>query len=220
MNAVAVPQFTPEQIDDIAKLLEKLLTRGNIVSIATSALGRDALPEAGNEVGDRSALAQRLVRTMQNEGRLVDAVALLRREAHVNGRLMLGLNHILQGRRLGDDAATQAFVNDYEPFLSSASMQTLLSQVMRSVCAVWLGPPYNRIVGTGFLIGAQHILTNFHVIEPMLGIQADGQFGSQGIRRLSVFYLRLSRGAAAQRTASQNNQHEPGHERYRCAGGR
>ena len=182
MNAVVQPppapppqaQFSPEQIIDIARLFAASLTRGNIVSVATLALGRDAQADAANDLNDASALAQRLVQVLAAEQRLADAVALLRREAHINGRLMLGLNCILRGQRLDADAALQAFVNDYEPFISSASVQTVLPRVIRSVCAVWLGEPHNKIVGTGFLIGPEHVLTNFHVIEAALSVQADG----------------------------------------------
>jgi len=168
--ALQSPQFTCEQVADLAQLFVKSLTRGNIISLATNALGRDALQETGNDLNDLPSISKRLVQIMLEEGRLSVALAVLRREAHANSQLAVGLNHILQGRRLGDDGAMQAFVNDYEPFVSSANVQTVLPRIIRSICAVWLGPPHNRIVGTGFLIGADYVLTNFHVIEPMLNV--------------------------------------------------
>ena len=185
MDAVASinVEFSDTQRVDLATLLSVSLTRGSLCSLATLLLGRDAVAAAGNDVGDREALAKCLVRLMHDAGCLPQAVALLRRDAYVNSRFMFGLNEIQQGRRLADSAALQAFVNNYEPFLSSVGMQQLLSQVMRTVCAVWIGKKTDSvggteltgsIVGTGFLIAPDLVLTNYHVLKEVLQVGADG----------------------------------------------
>lgn len=174
MNAAVNIEFSEEQRADLATLLSTWLTRGSLCSLATSLLGREAVAAAGNDIGDPGALATCLVRLMYEGGCLSQVVGTLRREAYVNSRFMFGLNEIQQGRRLADGAALQAFVNEYEPFLSSAGVQQLLSQIMRTICAVWIGKGINTIVGTGFLIAPNLVLTNFHVLAPALRVGADG----------------------------------------------
>src|SRR6185369_15381721 len=110
-------------------------------------------------------------------GRIPDAVGLLRQEAHRNSRLTAGLNYILRGGRFGDDAAAQKFVNEYEPLLSSATFQERFPRVSRTVCAIGLGAPLDSIVGSGFLIAPDLVMTNYHVIEPFLEVLPDGTIG-------------------------------------------
>jgi hypothetical protein len=167
LNQVALSEA---QIDDFARLLAQSVTRGNIGWLATAVLGPGALQAAGNDIADHQAFARRILEALNHAGRIPEAVARLRQEAHRNSYLTLGLNHILSGKRLDDDAAIQAFVNEYEPFLSAAGIQESFPQVLRTVCAVALGHPINEIVGSGFLINADLVMTNYHVIEPFLSV--------------------------------------------------
>lgn len=159
-----------EQLRDIARLLARSMTRGNIAWLATASLGPEAVQQAGNEIGDVETFALKVVRALDDAGRIPNAVALLRQEAHHNSRLTLGLNHIMNGNALGDGAALQALLNDYEPFLSAAEMQELLPRLFRTVCAVALGEPYKTIVGSGFLIGPDLVMTNYHVVVDFLAM--------------------------------------------------
>jgi hypothetical protein len=168
------PELTEAQLDDFAALLAKTVTRGNIAWLATSVLGSGALWEAANDVGDVSAFARRIVDVLATEGRIPDAVALLRQEAHRNSYLNFGLNHILRGGRLDDSQATQAFVNEYEPFLSSGAFQERFPRVMRTVCAIGLVPEAG-IVGSGFLIAPDLVMTNYHTLKTFLDVGPDGQ---------------------------------------------
>lgn len=165
----AIP-MTDEQLDDFARLLARHVTRGNIEWLATSVLGRDAIEQAGNEVGDTAAFARRILATLDAAGRIPQLLVLLRQESHHNSLLTLGLNNILGGIRLDDEEAKQRFVNEYEPFLNVAKMRELLPRVLRTVCAVGLGDPVKKIVGSGFLITPDVVLTNFHVLEPFLEV--------------------------------------------------
>src|SRR6185369_9952053 len=169
--------LTTEQLDDLAKLLAQTVVRGNLARLATVLMGPAALQEAGNEIGDVTAFARRIVETLNAAGRIPDAVGLLRQEAHRNSRLTAGLNYILRGGRFGDDAAAQKFVNEYEPLLSSATFQERFPRVSRTVCAIGLGAPLDSIVGSGFLIAPDLVMTNYHVIEPFLEVLPDGTIG-------------------------------------------
>ncbi|HEY9432485.1 MAG TPA: trypsin-like peptidase domain-containing protein [Blastocatellia bacterium] len=158
------------QLDDLAGLLARRMPPGNIAWLATAALGPEALQQAGNDVGDINAFARSIVQTLHDAGRISNAVMLLYEHGHRNSWLTVGLNHILAGNRLGDEAAMQAFVNEYEPFLSSATIKDQLPKVLRTVCAVALGAPTNKIVGSGFLIAPDLVMTNYHVVEPFLAV--------------------------------------------------
>lgn len=174
------PALSETQLADLAALLSRTVTRGNLGWLATSVLGRDALREVGNDVGDVGTFARGIVDALHRAGRMGDAVTLLRQEAHRNSRLTVSIEYILRGGRLDDGAATQAFVNEYEPFLSSSSIQEMFPRVLRTVCAVALGEPHNRIVGSGFLIAPDQVLTNFHVLDAFLKVEADGTVVANG----------------------------------------
>jgi len=180
---VAAPAPAPlseAQLADIATLLARTVTRGNIGWLATSVLGRDALREVANELGDAATFARSIVDALNQAGRIGDAVTLLRQEAHRNSRLLVSLEYIMRGHRLDDDAEMQKFVNEYEPFFNSASIQENFSRVLRTVCAVALGSPTNAIVGSGFLIAPDLVMTNFHVLETFLRETPDGGFEAAG----------------------------------------
>ena len=157
-----------EQLDDLAKLLARHVPRGNIAWLATTTLGPEIVQKAGNDVGDIDIFALKIVQALNDANRISDAVRLLYQQGHRNSWLILGLNRILADERLGDDAAMQAFVNEYEPFLSSKVIQDYLPKILRTVCAVALGTPTNAIVGSGFLIAPDLVITNYHVIAPFL----------------------------------------------------
>ena len=157
--------FTQEQLDDFAALLARCVSRGNIGWLATRVMGSGALQPAGNDIGDTLAFAQCIVKTLNEASRIPEAIAVLRQEAHRNSALMFWLTQILSGRRLDDSDAMQAFVNDYEPFLNSAEMQQSLPKFLRTVCAVALGDPVNKICGSGFLIASDLVMTNYHVVK-------------------------------------------------------
>lgn len=162
--------FTPEQLDSLAKLLVASLTRGNIVWLATSVLGMDAEKLAGNETGDPEAFARRIVQEMNDVGKIPEAIGRLREQTHTNARLTVTLKSFLRGDDLMTDAQLQGLINEYEPFVSSQKFAEYFPKVMRTVCAVALGNPSNEIVGSGFLIAPDLVMTNFHVLETFLDI--------------------------------------------------
>ncbi|HYP52237.1 MAG TPA: serine protease [Pyrinomonadaceae bacterium] len=172
----ATVSLTEEQLDDFARLLARFVTRGNIESLATHVLGPEAVRQAGNDVGAKTEVfARAVLRALHDAGRIPDVLSVLEQDSHRNSRLMHALNHILQGGRLDSDEALQAFINEYEPFLSVAAMEELTPRVRRTVCAVALGDPHNKIVGTGFLIAPDAVMTNYHVIREFL--KTDPQTG-------------------------------------------
>ena len=162
-------KLTDEQLDDFAKLLAKSVSPGNILWLATSVVGQPIEQKVGNEVEKPDRAARRLLQIIQDAGKIADAIRVLREQAHTNAWLMVGLKRLVDGEKLSDDNL-QALVNDYEPFLSSKSLQENLPRVLRTVCAVALGPPINSIVGSGFLIAPDLVMTNFHVLETLLDV--------------------------------------------------
>lgn len=172
-----VVSLTAEQLDDFARLLARFVTRGNIESLATHVLGPEAVRRVGNAVAEETAVfARAVLRVLDEAGRIPEVISRLEMDSHRNSRLMHGLNHILQGRRLADDDALQALIDEYEPFLSVAAMEELTPRVRRAVCAVALGDPYNLIVGSGFLISPDVVMTNYHVLKEFL--RRDPETGS------------------------------------------
>ena len=178
--------LTAAQREDLATLLATL-GRDMIAWLARSILGEDAVFDAADDVHDTAAFAAKMVEALQAAGRVSDAVALLRRDALPLGRLSMNLEYILRGGRLGDNVAQQAFTDDVEPFLNSADFQQRHPRFLRTVCAVGLGPPYNEIRGTGFLIGPDLVMTNAHVLGSYLDYSSGEVAATAGVSGDQIF---------------------------------
>ncbi|WP_439402651.1 trypsin-like serine peptidase [Bradyrhizobium sp. DASA03068] len=175
-----VDTLSPEQRADLARLLAEQLVPRNVQLLGERVLGAQAVADI---IGNRPAppmLAIQLVERMQHEGRLADAVSILRTETR-NGNLLQGVNEILAGRRPEDLAGLQATLHAADdPFFSNDFIELYYPRVQRTVCAIALGDPVNGLRGTGFLIGPDLVLTNFHVIREFLEITGEGE--EQSIR--------------------------------------
>lgn len=166
--------ITEPQLRDLAAILHRRLGRGMILWLLGQVLRPEALGPAANHTGDAAALAHAAVEALAKAGQVLEAAALLRQTAHGNSRLALELNRVLRGERLDGDARTQALLNEYEPFFNSATFAEWFARAQRVVCAIALGEPENNIVGTGFLVGPDLVLTNYHVLEQFLAPEDGG----------------------------------------------
>lgn len=167
--------LTDAQREDITALLASRRVRQDyIAGLASRVLGIDAWREAAALVNDRAAFTRDMLRRIEDAGQLRQALEIIAEEAPQNGDLMAQLGSVLRGNRLGDDDAYQQFINEYEPFLEPGALERHLSQTKRIVCAVGLGGDIREIRGTGFLVGPDLVMTNFHVVEPFLNVQTDG----------------------------------------------
>jgi hypothetical protein len=186
----AADSLTDEQLDDFARLLARFVTRGNIESLATHVLGPEAVRQVGNDVGGGTEVfARAVLQVLREAGRLPEVVSRLEMDSHRNGPLMHGIYHILRGRRLDTDEALQALLNEYEPFLRVAAMEELMPRVRRTVCAVALGDPYNAIVGSGFLVAPDAVMTNYHVIKAFVKKDPTGQIVADADGKQLYFYF-------------------------------
>lgn len=52
-----------------------------------------------------------------------------------------------------------------DPFLDNDFLELVVPRVQRTVCAIGIGGGENRLMGTGFLVGPDLVMTNFHVIK-------------------------------------------------------
>ncbi len=159
--------FTTTQLDAFASLLQRSLTPGNINSLASSVLGTPADKLAGNSVSDPVASVRKIVEEINSRGKIAEAISRVREQTQANTRLMVALTSLLRGEELTDENL-QKLVNEYEPFLSSKAIQDYLPKLLKTVCAVAVGNPSNEILGTGFLIGPDLVMTNYHVLETYL----------------------------------------------------
>ena len=159
-----MPQLSPSQVEDLAELFSKSLTRGTLSWLGEASLGIDVLRENGNSIDSLKEMAQLLVKRLEDAGAVHHAVSLLRQESRQKGYLTLGLDEILAGRRF-DPGQLQALVNTVEPFFNSEEFQRMYPRITCTVCAVAV---QNEIRGSGFLIGPDLVLTNFHVVPGYL----------------------------------------------------
>lgn len=168
--------MTPLQRADLAALLVSNVPPSMIRWLGERVLGREALVAEAEAPSNVSAKAKILIEAMHNAGRLPEAIAILKTESR-NADLLFGLNHILSGATLATLPEVQRTIKDLlQPFLSNDFTEVYFPRVQRTVCAIGLGPPVNRLRGTGFLIAPDLVLTNFHVIDVYLTVQsADGE---------------------------------------------
>jgi hypothetical protein len=164
--------ITVQQRADLATLLAKHLTPGNIEWLAMRVLGEQAISDViANGRPPTKEFALLVIERLYATGRLADAMSIVKTEASRNVELIFDLDFVLSGGLLANSAGLQAIVHSPEdPFLDNEFQEVLLPRVQRTVCAVGLGHPCNCMQGTGFLIGPDLVMTNFHVIRNYLSV--------------------------------------------------
>jgi hypothetical protein len=173
---VALPDegLSAQQRTDIATLLVQCYLPRAIQSWAESVLGAKAISDVIGNKPPIDVLASSLVERLHQAGRLEEAVAILKWESR-NITLLRGVNHILTKRPLAELAGLKAVVQAKDdPLLGNEFFKIYYPRVQRTVCAIGLGSPVDDIVGTGFLIAPDLVLTNFHVMEAFLEPYQDG----------------------------------------------
>jgi hypothetical protein len=186
--------LTGEQRADLAQLLAQNLLVRAIQWLAERVLGREAIVDLIARKPEIGALASEVVQHLHEKGRLEDTISILRTESR-DGDLIRGLNHILSGARLESLAGLQAIVHVPEdPFFSNDFVEIYYPRVQRTVCAIGLGDPVNSLKGTGFLIGPDLVLTNFHVLDAFLEVdEATGAISAKaGRNEIFCFFDYLS----------------------------
>ena len=163
------PVFTPEQLEDFATLFARELPRGNLVWLMTQT--KVALGEAANQA-DELEFAKAVVQALAGAGKLRDALVLLQ-DGKKASLLMLGISYIRANLRLKSLAQQQAFINRVQPLISSDAFMETFPKIARTVCAIGIGGFIRQIMGTGFLVGPDLVLTNAHVVAPLLDLTAD-----------------------------------------------
>jgi S1-C subfamily serine protease len=172
VNAVgAGNHLTAIQIETLAQLFVRRLGPGNVRWLMHQVLGPASLGEAGDAIDDITHLAAFAVNAMDREGRVGDAITRLRTEAPRDLYLMAGLDRVLRGEALDDNL--QRLINENEPFFNMKSLQATLERVSRRVCAIGVGPSPGALLGSGFLIGPDLVLTNHHVVAGLVTTQGD-----------------------------------------------
>lgn len=166
MPAEVTPVLNADQRKDLVELLGTSIVPGAVIWMIESVLGRDQVANLGNTVSDRLSLSKRAVDLLERAGKVQQGIDLLLATGGRHTRLVFGLNRIVQNQRM-NDGALQAFTNEYEPFMSTAGVSEVMQRLRRVVCAIGLAP-LQRIVGTGFLIGPDLVLTNYHVLKTFM----------------------------------------------------
>lgn len=93
------------------------------------------------------------------------------------------LRRILAGQMIVDDegvaepGAVQSLNNKIQPFVNSKSFFEGLEAARYQVCAIWVDSPVRPadILGSGFLIASDLVLTAYHVVDDLLDVVPLGQ---------------------------------------------
>ena len=164
----AVESFTAEQLQDLGKLLSEYVTRGNLLHFGTLALGKDITIDARNELNEPLPLARKVVQVLSEAGKLWELIAKIREQAHQNSQLAIKLSRVINEEPLNSSDNLQALYDETLPLFRSDRM----NEIGRALCAIGLGEGVNKIVGSGFLVGPDLVLTNYHVLKNYLKVDA------------------------------------------------
>src|SRR5688572_2355566 len=88
--------FTAEQLDSLAKLLERSVTRGSVSWLATSVLGTPAEKAVGKTVS-ADDFVRRILQVLNEQGKIPEAIRKLREKTFANTRLMVALKRLMNG---------------------------------------------------------------------------------------------------------------------------
>jgi hypothetical protein len=158
-----------QQRADLATLLAEHIGRDNLQSLAVYL----QLPNTKVDVRESElAIAIRLVAAVDDGGLLNRAMSWLQ-QGLVDPYFDVQLRDVLAGRRI-DDASKQALRNTLEPFLGVKGFTELLPRVGRAVCAIGIKSS-RQLVGSGFLIAPDMVMTNFHVMRTCLKEEATAE---------------------------------------------
>jgi hypothetical protein len=150
--------LTKEQRDDLGTVLARI-GRDNLLSLATH------LELEGFRVELREPevkFARRIVDAIEGRNLLNPAITWLR-QGKSDPQFEVYLREVLEGRRI-NDASKQALRSAIEPFFSMIGVTELTPKIGRTVCAIGVSK-LGELVGSGFLIAPDLVMTNFHVLE-------------------------------------------------------
>jgi hypothetical protein len=162
-------EISATQREDIATLFAERMTAGTLQSVAENVLGAaDAALLPG---GKKEEFALTVVEALHKAGKLGAALSIVTADFCRDVRLIRALNHVSSRRRLSDFNALQKIVKSADdPFLDDRFVEEVYPGLRRKMCAIGLGDAdnINDIMGSGFLVGADEVMTNFHVVEDYL----------------------------------------------------
>ena len=162
---IAQDEWAQERRIDLAKTLALHLTLAQTMWLVETVLGRDGLKALRNSLDDPDKYARKAVELFHARSLIDTALVRLMREAGPNKPLIADLTYIQNGKRLADTENHQAFRSGFDRFLDAADSEWLISRMTGSVCAIAIGDTVCDVKGTGFLVGPDLVITNWHVIE-------------------------------------------------------
>ncbi|MFO0908995.1 MAG: serine protease [Isosphaeraceae bacterium] len=169
--------LSDSQRDELTQLLASNLGLGNIEWLAEQVLTPTEFEQLLRQSSDTDQMASQIVESIHQAGRMRAAFELLLGGSNRHGYLVVGLKKILAGESLTSGQQLQRFLSEFEPFLSSNKTTRLLPRVGRTICLVAVTKPEFMIMGTGFLIAHDIVITAHHVIEDYLDLDpATGEF--------------------------------------------
>lgn len=173
--------ISPEQREDIAKLFAESMTDVTVENLAEAVLGSpDAVAALHEEGQDPKDFIQLVVERLHEAGKLEAALAIVAEDFSRDWRLLRVLEHVMDGGRRTDFDALHAIVHaPDEPFLDDNFTMEVYPRVRSKMCAIGLGSAgnMNKIMGSGFLVGPDLVMTNFHVIVDYL--EENGEVGGE-----------------------------------------
>jgi len=116
-----------------------------------------------------SAVAFELVQAMEARGWTARLIAAARETRPDNPTLFAAAQRVGLAVRPPPQAPTlERIVRDSNSFLDIVKVRTRLGEIETRVCRVEVTSDRGRSYGTGFLLGSDVVMTNYHVMQPVI----------------------------------------------------
>ena len=117
---------------------------------------------------DLEEIVFKLVRSAESDGWLPDLVSAAR-ESNPRSGSLVSVAHILGLSSLHpQQPELEALIRSSNDFLDIDVWRQQLGEIEGRVCRIEIPSKGGHIFGTGFLVGPEAVMTNYHVVEPLL----------------------------------------------------
>lgn len=186
--------------DDMARRSGRM-GAADFKTVALGLLGTEAYAAALMQV-DRAGYLGAFLAELGTRG-LIDLNAALRaREPPAGATQTLPVERIMPQDAGGRRIIAQGWTLDMAEWVDMSALTIGLARAMRRTCLVRIGGD-NPTQGTGFLIGPQTVLTNWHVAQSLID-PTTGTARSGSARQISCEFEHLSQGIKASHPAVEN----------------
>jgi hypothetical protein len=186
-----VPTLNGRQVEKLSEGLRDAFADSDELELFLDVMLDRRLADLAPAAVNNKIRVYRLIRAADAEGWVLQLISAAREARPGNAALrdvaqQVGLAAVPNGQ---DWTSLERIILESAPFLDVSTWRTQLGELEAQVCRVEVPAGLGSTVGTGFLVGPDVCLTNFHVVKALIDRMAD-----PGQTRLRFDYRRAEDG--------------------------